>query len=324
MLIVRAGRNVVYAAIAVFLAAVLAGCAGGTDESSGSSARSAEGTRKPAPSASSPSDRGGGNARNAKVKQQTAATQRAVIYKSSLRVRADDVDAASAKGKQLVAAAGGFVDNEQATSHPAAATIAFKIPSDRYAAVLEQLTGQLGTKLALTQDAEDVTEQIADVDSRVRSAHKSLESFRKLLERAERINEIVDLEEEIETRQSDLEALQARQRSLKNSTAFATVTVTIEAPPKPATAPVAAKKKDEPGGLTGGLRTGWDAFTAFVSGAGMFLGVILPFAITAGVIVLPALAIKHRVRNGDASRAEPEPERVPEPAGKAEGPPPPV
>ncbi|NED58087.1 DUF4349 domain-containing protein, partial [Micromonospora aurantiaca] len=77
----------------------------------------------------------------------------------------------------LATSAGGYVEQESSSSDPARSQITLKIPSDRYSGVLDQLSTQLGTKLSLSQEAEDVTGEVADVDARVRSAKATLESF---------------------------------------------------------------------------------------------------------------------------------------------------
>src|SRR4051812_39088703 len=68
--------------------------------------------------------------------------EQAVIYTANLSVRASDVTRAAAEAKRLVAAAGGHVGEESSTDSPGSrptATITFRIPSDRYPAVLDQL-----------------------------------------------------------------------------------------------------------------------------------------------------------------------------------------
>lgn len=247
----------------------------------------------------------GGAANQAKLDPNPAG--RDVIYQSDLRVRAKNVDAATARAKQLVTAAGGYVDNESSTSDPVGASVTFKIPADRYPAVLDQLSGQLGTKLSLRQQAEDVTGEVADVDSRVRSAQATLGSFRKLLDRAKTVGEVMNVEQEISQRQADLEALQARQKSLQQRTRFATVTLAIEPNGTPSPA-----HHDKRGGFLGGLENGWHTFTTFVGGLLLVLGWLLPFLIPLALIGLPALAIWRRIRDRRAAEAPGEPPARPD------------
>src|SRR5690606_25346613 len=155
------------------------------------------------------------------------AQAREVVHSAQLHVRADDVESSAAKAKQMVTGAGGYVEHESSQSRPPRSEITLKIPGDRYTEVLNRLGTELGTKISLTQQAEDVTGEVADVDARVRSAEAALASLRKLYGRADSIDEILRLENEIAEREADLEALQARQKSLKHRTEFATVTVTL-------------------------------------------------------------------------------------------------
>ncbi|WP_165975873.1 DUF4349 domain-containing protein [Actinomadura rubrisoli] len=307
MRIVGNVRHAACALIVVLLAAVLAACGGGDRGSSGraeSAARNQTGA-DPAPGrdAQAPSiakspggSSGGGSGGSAGSGGQPAVrvpppAARAVVYTATLRVRTGDVDASAAKAKQLATAAGGYVENESGSSTPPSSTLTLKIPADRYAGLLGQLTPGLGTKLSLNQRAEDVTGEVADVDSRVRSAQATLTSFRKLLDRARTVGEVINVEQEIARREADLEALQARQKTLQQSTRYATLTVDLVASSK------AAKKADDRGGFVGGLQDGWDAFTSFIGGAGTVLGWLLPFLVAAAAIGLPALAFRNRLRD---------------------------
>ena len=340
MRIVRSVRHVTWAFLVLLLAGMLTACAGG-DDSDGSEAARGSGTRAPATSdrgaEGRDEDSGGGGEPGAERKPQAPVAEREVVHSAELRVEAGDVNASAAKAKQMATAAGGYVEKESSRSDPPRSEIALKIPSDRYTEVLDQLSSRLGTRLALSQEAEDVTGEVADVEARVRSAEATLTSFRKLFERASSIDEIIRLEEEISERQSDLEALQARQKSLENRTRFATVTVTLQA----GSARAAKPEDDGPGGFVDGLSNGWSAFTAFVGGVATVVGWLLPFLVTVAVLGLPVLAFRHRLRDrfgngGTQARGAgpaggdpgPEPERAAvgtaeAPERKHQGPPPP-
>ncbi|NDU73499.1 DUF4349 domain-containing protein [Actinomadura sp. DSM 109109] len=327
----RIVRSITCALVVLPLAAGMAACGGGGDHSSGASDAAPRGLAT-APAVPGGARRAEGAPRTGKSGSATAPlpTGREVVHTADLRVRAGNVETAAAKAKQLAAAAGGYVERESTSSDPARSEIALKIPSDRYAEVLGRLGTELGTKLSLRQEAEDVADEVADVDARVRSAKATLESFRKLLGRAGSVSEIMSIEREISEREADLEALQARQKSLAHRTQYATVTVTLvtKAPPP---------EEDEPrGGFTGGLRSGWNAFTAFVSGVATVLGWLLPFLVAGAVIGLPVLALRRRLRARSAADPAPAPDREPQNAKAAvstgetpsqaprQGPPPPA
>jgi len=305
-------RHVACALIVLLLAGVLAACssessnesstAGSAGGNAGDAAGARNGAAPQAPAYRSPRDGGG----RTDTKVPLPAT-RSVVYTATLRVRADNVDASATKAKQQVAAAGGYIEHETGSSSPPSATLRLKVPADRYADLLTRLSTDLGTKRSLSQQAEDVTGEVADVDSRVRSAQAALASFRKLLDRAKTVGEVINIEQEIASREADLESLQARQKSLQESTRYATLTVELEARSQ------AAKEKDDSrGGFVGGLQNGWDAFTAFVGGVATVLGWLLPFLVTAAVIGLPALAVWRRLRDR-------RPTPSPSPSGEVDG-----
>ncbi|MFG2002748.1 DUF4349 domain-containing protein [Spirillospora sp. NPDC048911] len=297
---VTRARYALCAVVLLLAGGLLAGCAGDASDESGSASSARNSAPQPAQASGAPGFSGGASDSSGTQKRQANGANpaklepypagRAVIYQSDLRVRAKNVEAATARAKQLVTAAGGYVDNESSTSEPVGATITFKIPADRYPAVLDQLAGQLGTKLSLRQQAEDVTGEVADVDSRVRSAQATLGSFRKLLDKARTVGEVMNVEQEISQRQADLEALQARQKSLQQRTRFATVSLAVEAPK------AGQKSSKSREGFLGGLEGGWDAFTAFVSGFLLVLGWLLPFLVPLSVVAAGALALRHRLK----------------------------
>ncbi|MDL4774806.1 MULTISPECIES: DUF4349 domain-containing protein [Thermomonosporaceae] len=247
--------------------------------------------KAPRPRASSSAGTGGGTKKPSGGKEPALA--RAVVFTADLRVRSGNVDASATQAKRLATAAGGFVETEATTTAPPGAALTLRMPAKQYAGVLDQLSRQLGTKLSLRQQAEDVTEKVADVDSRVRSAEATLKSFRALLDQTGDLNEIIRVEDEISSREADLESLQSQQKALQHSTSYGTVKVELVAEQK-AAAP--AKKKQEHG-FVSGLKGGWHALSAFVGGLLVLLGWLLPFLVIAVVIGLLGRPVWRRLRH---------------------------
>ncbi|MGI5163729.1 DUF4349 domain-containing protein [Spirillospora sp. CA-253888] len=303
-------KTVMCTLLLLLLAAPTAACAGGnSDRGAASSAREAPG-RTGAAEAPAGAD-GAKNRARTPNRPNAPNLARSVVYSAQLRVRSKDVDASATQAKQLTLDAGGYVENETSRSDPPGSTVALKIPSAKYAAVLGELSSKLGTKLSLQQQAADVTGEVADVDSRVKSAEHTLASIRKLLNRTGSIEEILKLEEELSRRQSDLESLQAQQKSLRERTAYATVTVTLVPPPTPPAKPAPKERS----GFGDGLSNGWNAFTATVAVLATVFGWLLPFLIVIAALGLPVLAVRHRLR--DRFRAG-GPPSAPEPVGAGE------
>src|SRR5512139_3292645 len=213
---------------------------------------------------------------------------RAVVYTADLRIEVKKIDAGVAEAKRLVLAAGGHIANETSSTRPATASISFRIPADKYGTVLDQLSGRIGTRLHLQQQAEDVTAEVADVQSRVKSAQSALASFRKLLDRANTIGEVLNVEQEISRREADLEALQARQKALAQQTRYATVDMTFAGPDQP------APDEHEEGGFIGGIKAGWEAVTNLLSGLALVIGWLVPFTPLAALIIAIVLWLRRR------------------------------
>ncbi|WP_051712294.1 DUF4349 domain-containing protein [Spirillospora albida] len=265
----------------LLLAGTLAACSGGGGGTASSGEMRDENAKGPA-RAVAPSA-GPAGARPVTAPPPAA---RAVVYTAHLKIRSEDVEKSAETAKRLATDAGGYVEEERGETDPPSATLELKIPAEKYTGLLPGFTTRLGTKVSLRQDAEDVTAEVADVDSRVRSAEASLESFRRLLARAKTVGEIMSIEQEIANREADLESLQARQKSLRQRTRYATLNITIEEPP-------AAPGGD--GTFADGLRAGWDAFTTSLRIGGVALGWLLPFLGALALIGMPALVVARRV-----------------------------
>jgi Domain of unknown function (DUF4349) len=211
----------------------------------------------------------------------TAVTaSQSIIYTASLTVRAGDVRAAASRAASLATAAGGYVSSESTRAdhaHPADATvfIQLKIPVASYQATLATLAGTLGTRISLSQQAQDVTQTVADVSSRVASAQAAIAALRGLLARAGSVSSLLAVQDQINGEEASLEALQSQQRALAHETSYGTVSVLLlSRRPPPAAHPVKIA-----GGFTGGLSAGWRALRQVASWLLTGIGAFLPFVL---------------------------------------------
>lgn len=215
----------------------------------------------------------------------------AIIYTASLTVRAADVRAAASRAASLATAAGGYVSSESTRldhAHPADATvfIQLKIPVASYQATLASLAGTLGTRISLSQQAQDVTLTVADVSSRVASAQAGIAALRGLLARAGSVSSLLAVQDQINAEEASLEALQSQQRVLAHETSYGTVSVLlVSRRPPPAAHPVKIA-----GGFTGGLAAGWHALRQVASWILTGIGAGLPFV----VFVIAAIILGFR------------------------------
>ena len=216
------------------------------------------------------------------------AASQSIIYTASLTVRAADVRAAASRAAGLATAAGGYVSSESTRAnhaHPAQATvfIQLKIPVASYQATLATLASTLGTRLSLSQQAQDVTLTVADVSSRVASAQAAIAALRGLLARAGTVSSLLAVQDQINAEEANLEALLSQQRALSHATSYGTVSVLLlSRRPPPAGHPVKIT-----GGFAGGLAAGWHAVRQLASWLLTGIGAVLPFtAFVAAAIFL--------------------------------------
>jgi hypothetical protein len=271
----------------------LAGCSASSNSGASSSeaAQPADGQQAgPAAAAAPPKAAASGSAfGNTGGQGGTGTTARlapasSIIYTAQLTVRAGDVSSAAAQAAQIADGAGGYVSSETAKVNPdhpseATASVQLKIPVAAYAATLGQLGHRLGTQLALQQQAQDVTQQVADVDSQVASDQAAIVQLRALLSHAGSVGDLLSVQNQINQEESNLESMQAQQRALSRETSYATVTLTILGPKAK---PVLHRPKAPPT-LAGGFTAGWHALRVAVSWTLAFLGAIAPFAVVLAV-----------------------------------------
>lgn len=212
-----------------------------------------------------------------------------LIYTAQLTVRAANVAAAVSRATSIVSAAGGYVSSENASSDPAqpskaTAAVTVKIPVAAYQATLAQLTGKaLGAQLSLTQQAQDVTQQVASVNSQVTSDEAAIAQLRALLRRAGSVGDLLTVQNQIDSEENALQSMLAQKSALDHETAYATVTITIVGPVA-AVRPKPRPKPAPPPGLAGGLAGGWHAFVLTIDWLLAVIGAIAPFAAAAVVV----------------------------------------
>ena len=306
------------ALITIALLAALAGCSGsassGSAASAGGPAHDAQGfAALPAASTSASAPAAGNTVagpRSASGKAQAdSATRLApgdqqLIYTAQLTVRAGNVATALSQATSIVTAAGGYVSAETSTAgsrQPAiapSANVTLKIPAADYQATLAKLSGNgLGTQLSLSQQAQDVTQQVADVGSRVASDQAAITQLRALLKHAGDVGGLLSVQDQINSEESDLESMLAQQQALNHETAFATVTLTIVGPKAPAKAKAKAKHVPPPG-LASGLGGGWRAFRLSIDWLLAIIGAVAPFAAVVVVIGGAAWWVRRRLARG--------------------------
>jgi len=267
--------------------AVVTGCSASRGSGSDTQSVAEAPQRGPAPAGGSGS---AGNAQSDKAagggQPAVPAQERHVIRTATLRMRVDDVTAASAGAREVAERFGGFVASEH--TDPDAASLTLRVAADRLDEALTALD-EFGDVTSREQQAEDVTEQVVDVDTRIANQRASVERVRALLGQATTIGEIMQIESELTTRQADLESLENRAAALAGETQLATVTVALQGKGSAALA-------DERTGFLAGLEAGWNAFLTTLAVLLTVFGVLLPFLLALGVPLLVVLLLLRQRR----------------------------
>jgi hypothetical protein len=281
-------RALIIVAVALAATLGLAGCSAASSGSSGSVG---------GPAVPAPQSGGGGNgaaadsAGEGSKAERTANKDRSVVVTGDAVIAVGDPIAAAADATRIVTAAGGRVDgrSEQAGTGGGAATarLTLRIPADKLDATLDRLRA-LGRADRVTTNSADVTGQTQDLDARITALRTTIQRMLELEQRATDTTDLIAIESAIGDRQGELESLEAQQRDLADQVAMSTITLTLH--PKGTT--VAASQA----GFGDGLVTGWSAFVAFWGTALVVLGVLLPWLVTAGVVVALIFGIRWIIR----------------------------
>lgn len=202
-----------------------------------------------------------------------------IIYTANLTLRVKDVNGAATSATNDVTGIGGYLASEQQTQAIGRGSVGevdleLKIPVAAYHQTLGELA-KLGSHVTFSQQAQDVTQQVADVNSRVTSAEAAIRQLRQLLSRAGNVGQLLSVQDEINSQESALEALIAQQQALAHETTYATVDLTLLGHH----AVIQKKHKKPSHGLIAGLRAGWRALKLVVVWLLTAIGTLLPFAI---------------------------------------------
>ena len=229
-----------------------------------------------------------------------------IIFTANLKIRTANVTTAASRATGIVLQEGGYVSSEQARIDPAdharsTVSLQLKVPVAAYDRTLATLSAVLGTQTALSQHAQDVTQQVADVGSLVASAQAAITQLQALLKRAGSVGALLAVQDQINTQESSLEALEAQQRALARQTSYATVSVTLVGPPHHG--PAAASKRQH--GFLAGLAAGWRGLRLAGSAVLTAVGAALPFAVVAAALAGAAYAGRRRLRRLLRRRSRP-------------------
>jgi len=215
--------------------------------------------------------------------------ERSLIYTGSITIRVEKVVDAADRAITIATGLGGVVgaDKRSLDAGRSEATLVLRVPADKFAAALNELSRQLGDEESRSIQTEDVTEAMIDLDTRLATQRASVERVRALLARARTIGEVVSVEGELTRREAELASLEQRKERLADQVALSTITVNLRGPEAPG-------EKEPEQGFIAGLKAGWDGFLASVQVVLTVVGWLLPWLVVVGLPVWFAVWLLRR------------------------------
>ncbi|WNM24214.1 DUF4349 domain-containing protein [Demequina capsici] len=225
----------------------------------------------------------------------TSSQDDAVIVTGSVYMTVDDPIGTADTVVTLVESSGGRIDGRSETApsegYGGAAMLTLRIPADQVDAVVAQLR-TLGTIDELSTQSRNVGDEVTDLDARISTLRASTTRIEGLLDSAKDIDDIIALEDELASRQAELQSLEAQQRGLSDQVALSTIELSLTTEPVDAII-----IDDSPSNFWDGIVSGWNGLVTVVSAALVVLGVLLPWALAAGLVTVAGLAVVRLVRS---------------------------
>ena len=221
-----------------------------------------------------------------------SAAEPAIIQTGTLTVQSDDVAGARFDLGKVVDAHSGSIADEKTTASTEGTVrlsrVVLRIPSEEFDAAMADLA-DLGKVTDSTRKAQDVTGEVIDTRARIRAQEQSLARVEVLFSRAQDIRDIVAIEAQLSRRQAELDSLKGQLAYLEDQADLSTITVYLEqAPGKPGVT------EPDDTAFVGGLKTGWGALSALGAGLATVSGALLPFAVAALLLGVPASVVLRR------------------------------
>ena len=228
-------------------------------------------------------------------------SNRKMIVSVTFQVETTDFSNAAEALNQEVSSSGGYLESLQqrgSTESNGSGTYVLRIPVTEINTFADALK-QIGTITNRSQSTEDITDQYYDVDSRLKAKKTQRDRILALMEKAEALSDLLQLEQELAGIQTEIDQLTGQQQRYDNQVEYATITVELwqtvltESSNTPF-APQVAKA----------FRDSFAVAFKIVQGIGIALIWILPYLLTAGVVlVIVHFATRKKRRARKAEKA---------------------
>lgn len=160
-----------------------------------------------------------------------AAADPAVVRTGDVSVEVRDVPEAVGALTRLATARRGFVAQSRVEGEPDSpvGSVTVRVPAAEFDAAVAE-AGRMGRVVSSSTGGVDVSGEVADVAARLRSLTAARTQLQTLLARAANVGEVLSVQQRLTETQTQIEQLQAKQKSLEDSTTYGTLRVALHEP----------------------------------------------------------------------------------------------
>jgi hypothetical protein len=152
-----------------------------------------------------------------------------VVYTGSLQLVVADLPAALAGAHDKVGAAGGYIGASQESNNNSrpVAQVTYRIPADRWDAVITDLRS-LATKVVAQQtQALEVGGKLVDLEARIRNLRASEAALIAIAEKAGRVTDLLEVQAQLTDVRGQIEVLDAERARLADQVSYGTLVATF-------------------------------------------------------------------------------------------------
>ncbi|HEY8739925.1 MAG TPA: DUF4349 domain-containing protein [Candidatus Dormibacteraeota bacterium] len=163
------------------------------------------------------------------------------------------------------------------------AELVVRVPTDRFQEAMTRLRG-VARVVSYSTNASDVTKQYVDLQARITGLRAQVGAMTRLLDRASSVPDVLAVQQQLGQLQSQVDQTQGEINYLNQSTAMASITVTVTQQPGSTT----------PNRIGDALHRAGESFISTLQAVIITTGTLAPLLLLAGGVLLIVLATRRR------------------------------
>jgi len=234
-----------------------------------------------------------------------------LVYTGSLDLVVDDIDAAVAKGRAAILAAGGYIagTDESRNGDKQTAVVTYRIPAARWEDGLASVRGVAREVVGETTKTAEVGGQLVDLEARLRNLRASELVLVGIAEKTTKVNDLLEVQQQVSDVRSQIEQLDGQRAELQDRVAYGTLVTTYGLKVEQVKEVKQVKAAWDPTTDVNGASTKLTHAAQRVISGAIWFGILwLPFLAIGLVALVIGIWIARRVaRRWPAGRPEPRP-----------------